>query len=41
MTHFDYLRRLDHPSPLDYLGLVASLRPLAASVAEFEDQRHG
>lgn len=41
MTHFDYLRRLDHPSPLDYLGLVAAPRPLAASVAEFEAQRHG
>ena len=35
-THFDYLRRLDSPSPLDYLGITASTRPLAESIAAFE-----
>lgn len=35
-THFDYLRRLDRASPLDYLGLTAAPRPLAASIAAFE-----
>ena len=36
LTHFDYLRRLDRPSPLDYLGLTCSVRPLPASIAAFE-----
>ncbi|MBU6267780.1 MAG: hypothetical protein KGN34_09585 [Sphingomonadales bacterium] len=36
LTHFDYLRRLDRPSPLDYLGLTCSGRPLAQSIAAFE-----
>lgn len=40
-THFDYLRRLDHASPLDYLGLVAAARPLAQSIAAFEAEQHG
>lgn len=35
-THFDYLRRLDRASPLDYLGLTCAARPLAASIARFE-----
>ena len=35
-THFDYLRRLDRPSPLDYPGLTCSSRPLAHSIAAFE-----
>ncbi|KPF55823.1 hypothetical protein IP65_07425 [Novosphingobium sp. AAP1] len=35
LTHFDYLRRLDRPSPLDYLGLTCSDQPLAASIAAF------
>ncbi|NOW47916.1 hypothetical protein FHW96_004100 [Novosphingobium sp. SG751A] len=39
-THFDYLRRLDRASPVDYLGLVASARPIAQSIAAFEAQRH-
>jgi hypothetical protein len=38
MTHFDYLRRLDRPSPLDFLGITASTQPLATSIAEFEAQ---
>lgn len=38
-THFDYLRRLDRPSALDYLGLSAAPRPLAASIAAFEAER--
>ena len=36
LTHFDYLRRLDRPSPLDYLGLTCTARPLAESIAAFE-----
>lgn len=39
--HFDYLRRMDRASPLDYLGLVASARPLAQSIAAFEAEQHG
>lgn len=35
-THFDYLRRLDRPSPLDYVGLTCGDRPLPLSVAAFE-----
>jgi hypothetical protein len=35
LTHFDYLRRLDRPSPLDYLGLTCSGQPLAANIAAF------
>lgn len=34
-THFDYFRRLDRASPLDYLSLLLSARPLAASIAAF------
>ena len=34
-THFDYLRRLDRVSPLDYLSLLLSARPIAASLAAF------
>ena len=43
LTHFDYLRRLDRPSPLDYLGLTVSARPLAESIAAFqaENERAG
>ena len=40
-THFDYLRRMDRASPLDYLGLLASARGLAQSIAAFEGERHG
>jgi hypothetical protein len=40
-THFDYLRRLDRPSALDFLGLTASARPLNASIAAFEAEQHG
>ena len=39
-THFDYLRRLDRPSPLDFFGLTLSPRPLAQSIAVFEGE-HG
>ena len=35
-THFDYLRRLDRPSPLDFLGLTCAPHPLAQSIAAFE-----
>lgn len=35
-THFDYLRRLDRPSPLDYVGLTCGDRPLPLSIAAFE-----
>jgi hypothetical protein len=41
LTHFDYLRRLDRPSALDYLGLTAAARPLAASIAAFEAEQNG
>lgn len=34
-THFDYLRRLDTPSPLDYIGITCGDRPLAASIDAF------
>ena len=40
-THFDYLRRMDRASPLDYLGLVAAARPLVQSIAAFEAEQHG
>ncbi len=40
LTHFDYLRRLDRASALDYLGLTAAARPLAASIAAFEAEQH-
>ncbi|MFT3965475.1 MAG: hypothetical protein QM690_06305 [Sphingobium sp.] len=44
-THFDYLRRLDRPSPLDYVGLTCGARPLGHSIAAFEaensPQTHG
>jgi hypothetical protein len=36
LTHFDYLRRLDRPSALDYIGLTCEPRPLAQSIAAFE-----
>lgn len=36
LIHFDYLRRLNRPSSLDYLGLVAVSRPLSASIAAFK-----
>jgi hypothetical protein len=35
LTHFDYLRRLDKPSALDYIGLTCTPRPLAESIAAF------
>ncbi|MET0363911.1 MAG: hypothetical protein ABW169_04595 [Sphingobium sp.] len=35
-THFNYLRRLDRPSPLDYVGLTCGARPLPESIAAFE-----
>ena len=37
LTHFDYLRRLDKPSALDYIGLTCAGRPLAQSIAAFKD----
>lgn len=40
-THFDYLRRLDSPSPLDYVGLTCGARPLTQSVAAFQAENHG
>lgn len=40
-THFDYLRRLDLPSPLDYVALTTAARPLAASIAAFEADNAG
>ncbi len=36
LTHFDYLRRLDRPSALDYIGLTCAPRPLSQSIAAFE-----
>lgn len=38
LTHFDYLRRLDKPSALDYIGLTCAPRPLAQSIAAFETE---
>jgi hypothetical protein len=38
-THFDYLRRLDRPSALDYIGLIAAARPLAASIDAFKAEQ--
>ncbi len=38
LTHFDYLRRLDKPSALDYIGLTCSPRALLQSIAAFEEQ---
>lgn len=35
-THFNYLRRLQRPSPLDYIGITCGDRPLAASIAAFK-----
>lgn len=35
LTHFDYLRRLDKPSALDFIGLTCAARPLAQSLAAF------
>ena len=35
-THFDYLRRMERASPLDYLSLTCSALPLAACIAGFE-----
>lgn len=34
--HFDYLRVGDRPSPLDYIAMTASARPLAASITLFQ-----
>jgi hypothetical protein len=34
--HFDYLRRLDTPSPLDYVGISCGDRPLTEAMAAFE-----
>lgn len=39
-THFDYLRRMDRVSPLDFLSLATAARPLAASIQAFRDE-HG
>ena len=36
MTHFDYLRRLDKPSALDYIGLTCAACPLGQSIQAFE-----
>lgn len=36
-THFDYLRRLDRPSSIDFLGLTCSPLRLAQAIANFED----
>jgi hypothetical protein len=38
LIHFDYLRRLDRPSPLDYIGLTSAPRPLTASIRAFETE---
>ncbi|MCE7796162.1 hypothetical protein LWE61_06245 [Sphingobium sufflavum] len=35
-THFNYLRRLDRPSPLDYIGITCGARPLPLSIAAFQ-----
>ncbi|MET0240761.1 MAG: hypothetical protein ABW184_12785 [Sphingobium sp.] len=37
-THFDYLRRLDSPSPLDFVSIVCGAQPLGKSIAAFEAQ---
>lgn len=37
-THFNYLRRLKTPSPLDYVGITCGDRPLAQSIAVFESE---
>jgi len=37
-THFNYLRRLQRPSPLDYIGITCGDRPLDASIAAFKDE---
>jgi len=34
-AHFDYLRRLARPSPLDYIGITCAPRPLARSIGDF------
>lgn len=39
-THFDYLRRMDRASPLDFLSLATAARPLADSIAAFR-RDHG
>lgn len=39
-THFDYLRRMDRASPLDFLSLATAARPLSASIAAFRAE-HG
>jgi hypothetical protein len=36
LTHFDYLRRLDKASALDYIGLTCAHRPLTESIQAFE-----
>lgn len=40
-THFDYLRTFDRISPLDYIGLSTSARPLEASIAAFKAENDG
>ena len=37
-THFDYLRRLDHPSPLDYVAITCAPQPLSISIKDFMAQ---
>ena len=36
LVHFDYLRRLDRASALDFLSLLTAPQPLARSIAAFE-----
>lgn len=38
LTHFDYLRRLDKPSALDYIGLTCAPRPLTQSIVAFRHE---
>ncbi|HZV09303.1 MAG TPA: hypothetical protein VFF94_06075, partial [Novosphingobium sp.] len=40
-VHFNYLRRLDRPSPLDYPALALAAQPLAASIAAFDAAHAG
>lgn len=37
-VHFDYLRRLDTPSPLDYIGISCGARPIVESIAAFRTE---
>ena len=34
-THFDYLRRLDRPSPMDYVAITCAPQPLSISIKDF------